>query len=226
MNPCYSHRTRKRHRKEWVPLPSLFLLSSGVKGALRTYFRDPSLVPSIPCHLGKSSSFLFHAGSKTRKCLYFSDPERAGRFEAKGHQSVQCQLNPSEPAWKVHERTERASESRGVPDYAVPSDSTVPADNFVLFKYGISPRWALTGEPDSIRALDDNNPLLCDQIVGLIQYSLRFLLIQREVNNQFLHRPHPLSSEELSALESAWGIVGNLCSITRGAVLPPPHPHP
>ncbi|KAK8829963.1 hypothetical protein WA577_001353 [Blastocystis sp. JDR] len=67
--------------------------------------------------------------------------------------------------------------------------------------------WALTGEPDSIRALDDNNPLLCEQIVGLIQDTM----------TQLLHLPHPLSSEELSALESVWGIVGNLCSIPRGA---------
>lgn len=43
---------------------------------------------------------------------------------------------------------------------------------------------------------------------------------------QLLYLPHPLSSEELSALESVWGIVGNLCSIPRGAVLAQPVPHP
>ncbi len=90
----------------------------------------------------------------------------------------------------------------------------------------MSCRWALTGEPDSIRALDDNNPLLCEQIVGLIQYFPFRCFTCRDTMTQLLHLPHPLSSEELSALESVWGIVGNLCSIPRGAVLAQPVPHP
>ena len=90
----------------------------------------------------------------------------------------------------------------------------------------MSCRWALTGEPDSIRALDDNNPLLCEQIVGLIQYFPLRCFTCRDTMTQLLHLPHPLSSEELSALESVWGIVGNLCSIPRGAVLAQPVPHP